>query len=173
MGIAADSRGDMWIANSGLISLPCPTANFSLENRGGSLSLLAADGRPRTRRGTTFTGGGLTIPWGIAVDGDDNVWVSNFGQQRISQFCGVARRNCRPGARVGDAISPGGTGYFFDGLTRSTAVEIDPSGNVWATNNWKLLPVQTNPGGYQVVAYVGAAAPLRTPLIGPPVPLMR
>lgn len=173
MGIAADSRGNMWIANSGLINLPCPQVNLDLRGIGGSLSLVAADGRPVTREGSAFTGGGLTVPWGIAVDGDDNVWVSNFFTKRISQFCGVAERNCRPGTRTGDPISPNRTGYFFDGLVRSTAVQIDPSGNVWATNNWKEIPVQTNPGGYEVVVYVGAAAPLRTPLIGPPVPLMR
>ncbi|HEX5145838.1 MAG TPA: hypothetical protein VFV85_02355, partial [Conexibacter sp.] len=173
MGIAADSRGDMWIANSGFVSLPCPDANFDLRDRGGSLSLVTAGGRPLTHAGTAFTGGGLTAPWGIAVDGDDNVWVSNFSHQRISQFCGVRRRGCRPGGRAGDPISPDGSGYAFDGLTRSTSVEIDPSGNVWATNNWKQAPVQTNPGGLQMVAFVGAAAPLRTPLIGPPVPLMR
>lgn len=173
MGIAADSRGNMWIANSGFVSLPCPRASIDLRGLGGSLSLVAAGGRPVTRGGTAFTGGGLTVPWGIAVDGDDNVWVSNFFGRRISQFCGVARRDCRPGSSVGDPISPKRSGYSFDGLVRSTAVQIDPSGNVWATNNWKQVPVQTNPGGLQVVVYVGAAAPIRTPLIGPPVPLVR
>ncbi|NLT06909.1 MAG: hypothetical protein GXY03_11455 [Solirubrobacterales bacterium] len=173
MGIAADSRGNMWIANSGLINLPCPKATFDFESVGGSLSLLGADGTAVTRgEDGAFTGGGLTVPWGIAVDGNDNVWVSNFFGRRISQFCGVTARGCRPGGETGDAISPRGTGYRFDGLTRSTAVQIDPAGNVWATNNWKLVPIQANPGGYEIVAFVGAAAPLRTPLIGPPVPLM-
>lgn len=172
MGIAADSRGNMWIANSGLLDLPCPKATFDPKGIGGSLSLLGADGVPVTHGRKVFEGGGLTVPWGIAVDGNDNVWVSNFFGRRISQFCGMARRGCRPGGRVGDPISPRGRGYFFDGLTRSTAVQIDPAGNVWATNNWKQVPIQTNPGGYEIVAYVGAAAPLRTPLIGPPVPLI-
>lgn len=172
MGIAADSRGNMWIANSGLMNLPCPTVTVDLSNVGGSLSLLGADGQPVTSGENVFKGGGLTIAWGIAVDGDDNVWVSNFAGRRISQFCGLRKRNCRPGAKVGDPIS-GDRGYFFAGLTRSTAVEIDPSGNVWATNNWKQIPIQTNPGGLEIVAYVGAAAPIKTPLIGPPVPLMR
>lgn len=172
MGIASDSRGNMWIANSGLISLPCPTLYPDTSSIGGSLSLLGADGKPATTGSAVFKGGGLTIPWGIAVDGDDNVWVSNFAGRRISQFCGLRKRNCRPGAKVGDPIS-GPRGYFFAGLTRSTAVEIDPAGNVWATNNWKQIPIQTNPGGLEIVAYVGAAAPLKTPLIGPPVPLQR
>jgi hypothetical protein len=174
MGIAADSRGNMWIANSGLIDLPCPgPIDIDLSGRGGSLSMMGKGGHPVTSAGDVLTGGGLTIPWGIAVDGDDNVWVSNFGKQRVSEFCGVRVKGCRPGSEAGDAISPDGSGYFFDGFVRLTSVEIDPSGNVWVTNNWKLLPVQTNPGGYEMVVMVGAAAPLKTPLIGPPDPLLR
>ena len=26
-----------------------------------------------------FTGGGILGPWGTSIDGDDNVWVANFG----------------------------------------------------------------------------------------------
>ena len=173
MGIAADSAGNMWIANSAAVNLPCPDASISAPGT-PSVSLVAEGGRAVTQGKHGFTGGGLKIPWGIAVDGDDNVWVADFGGQRISEFCGVPARHCRPGTTTGDPISPDGTGYHFNGLVRVTAVQIDPSGNVWATNNWKRAPdIKTNPGGYQVVIYPGAAAPLRTPLIGPPVPLMR
>jgi hypothetical protein len=67
---------------------------------------------------------------------------------------------------TGQPIAP--TGYHFDGLTRNTAATIDPSGNVWVTNNWLLDPVQTNPGGDGMVVFIGLAAPVRAPLIGPP-----
>jgi hypothetical protein len=87
----------------------------------------------------------------------------------VSAFCGVPA-NCPKGKRTGDPISPRG-GYAFRGLQRNTAVEVDPSGNLWITNNWKRIPVQFNPGGYHVVIMVGAAAPVRTPLIGQPEPL--
>lgn len=166
MGIAVDSRGNMWVANSGLIDLPCPDAAPSLSTRGGSLTLIGPDGEPESP--TAFTGGGLTIPWGITVDGDDHVWVANFGKQRVSEFCGLRPRTCPPGAETGDPISPNGTGYGFDGLVRNTGLAVDPSGNVWVANNWLTIPVQSNPGGHQVVAFVGIAAPLETPVIGPP-----
>jgi len=172
MGIAADSAGNMWISNSARMTLPCP--DVSPRPRGTpSVSLVAAGGRPVTTGAAGFTGGGLTIPWGIAVDGNDNVWVANFAGQRISQFCGVPARGCRPGSTTGDPISPDGTGYFFDGLVRLTGLQVDPSGNLWVANNWKRVPdAAANPGGYQVVVYPGAAGPVRTPLIGPPVPLL-
>jgi sugar lactone lactonase YvrE len=166
MGIAVDSRGNMWVSNSGLLDVPCPSATQSFSTRGGSLTLIGSDGVPRSD--TAFTGGGLTIPWGIAVDGDDNVWVANFGQKRLSHFCGLRPETCPPGSETGDAISPDGAGYGFDGLVRNTGVAVDPSGNVWLANNWKTGPIQTNPGGYQIVAFIGLAAPIETPLIGPP-----
>jgi len=128
--------------------------------------------------GSPFTGGGITLPWGIAVDGDDTVWVFNFSNvpplnksgvpTAVSRFCGVDATKCPPGMKVGDPISPS-TGYQSDSLERITGGQIDPSGNVWLTNNWKIdgNPA-VNPGGNAVVIAIGAAAPLKTPLIGPP-----
>lgn len=79
--------------------------------------------------------------------------------------------NCPPGTGTGQPISPP-MGYGFNGLTRNTGIQIDPSGNVWIANNWKNFPLpDKNPGGYQMVVYIGLAGPLRTPLIGPPTPL--
>lgn len=160
MGIEADSRGNLWVSNSGFIDLPCPDVQHP-DSHGGSLALLHPDGTPW--QADPFTGGGLTAPWGNAIDGDDNVWVANFAGKRVSQFCGVPATGCRPGTTTGDPISPDVTGYGFDGLTRSTGLAIDTAGNVWVTNNWKEVPVQTNPGGYQLVAFVGLAAPVQPP----------
>jgi sugar lactone lactonase YvrE len=168
LGIAADSRGDMWVANSGVVNIPCPSGASSSAGT-GSVRLIGSNGVAVSQ---PFTGGGLTIPWGIAVDGADNVWVANFGQQRVTELCGVKTANCPPGFHTGQAISPNGNGYGFDGLTRNTGIQIDPSGNVWIANNWKNVPIpDANPGGYEMVVFLGAARPLRTPLIGPPRPL--
>ena len=88
---------------------------------------------------------------------------------RVSHFCGADTSKCPPTKReVGKAISPDDTGYTSDALDRNTAVAIDPSGNVWLADNWKKAPVLNNPGGNAIVVLVGAAAPVKTPLIGPP-----
>jgi len=47
-------------------------------------------------------------------------------------------------------------------------VQVDPSGNVWLTNNWIKVPVQTDPFGDGLVVYLGMAAPVKAPLIGTP-----
>jgi hypothetical protein len=171
MGIAGDSNGYMWVSNSKWVVAPCPgSSKKAVEERvgkgGGDVTLLKPSGEPVSDN--PITGAGLDNPWGIAVDAADQVWVANFGGQRLSELCGSTPRNCPPGKRVpGGAISPK-SGYGFDGLVRNTGVAIDPSGNVWLANNWKNVPIQTNPGGYQIVAYLGLAAPTRSPQIGPP-----
>ena len=69
-----------------------------------SITLLSASGQVLSP--TAFTGGGLTIPWGIAVDGNDNVWVANFAGKRLSQFCGLNPAKCPPGSNPGQTRSP-------------------------------------------------------------------
>lgn len=155
MGIAADSAGNVWVANSGGITLPCP--DRTAEGRGTpSVTMISPDGTVST----PFTGGGVTLPWGIATDGDGKVWVADFSGQRIAAFCGADAAACPRDLATGDAISPADAGYGFDGLTRSTGIAVDPSGNVWVTNNWITVSEQTNPGGHQIVAFVGAAVPV-------------
>ncbi len=165
MGVAVDSLDNVWISNSGVVQMALVCGGSGPFTPGGSASVtqIRRNGQPLR----SFTGGGQTVPWGIAVDGDDNVWVANFGGQRLTELCGSRPSKCPPGHNTGDPISPD-TGYSSDALTRNTAVAIDPSGNVWVANNWLNVPVQTNPGGHELVVFVGLAAPVKTPSIGPP-----
>ncbi|HEX6496223.1 MAG TPA: NHL repeat-containing protein [Acidobacteriaceae bacterium] len=170
LGVGVDSLGNVWVANSGILPVPCSTDPAALIARLGlpqrpSITEISPSGDTFTL--SNFTGGGLTLPWAVGIDGNDNVWISNFGRKRVSEFCGARPENCPAGLKTGDPISPAG-GYSSDGLTRNTGLVIDPSGNVWLANNWLELPVQTNPGGREMVVFVGLAAPVKTPMAGPP-----
>ena len=171
MGVVADGNGYVWVSNSRWVVAPCPGVRPAKEvaedqpQGGGDVTLIDPSGEPAAQ---PITAGGLRNPWGITVDGDDHVWVANFGGRRLTELCGSDTSTCPPGKRqIGGAISPAG-GYGFDGLVRNTGVIVDPSGNVWLANNWKDVPIQTNPGGYQIVAYLGLASPVKSPAIGPP-----
>jgi hypothetical protein len=74
----------------------------------------------------------------VVVDGNDNVWISNFVSPNspITQLCGVRTENCPPGFKTGDQISPPG-GYVGGGLQMQTDIAISPSGDVWVMNNWQ------------------------------------
>ena len=185
MGIATDSFGNVWVADSGVLDPPCEgtsAADMITEDIGhdGAMNTRAAvtlirhrgaNREVRTFGKETGTRDGLRLPWSIAVDGNDNVFVANFAGQTLMQLCGVRTAHCPPGVRTGDPISPD-SGYTFDGLVRNTGVQIDPSGNVWLANNWILEAFeddhQNNPGGHEFVVFIGLAAPIQTPLIGPP-----
>ena len=182
IGNAVDSKGNVWIANSDWLDSPCPTRNVLGTAKNPSVTMIRASDRT-PQAGSPFTGGGITLPWGVTVDGDDTVWVLNFGVtppgpnndpsqvNGVSRLCGADTSRCPPGLATGDAISPT-TSYRSNALQRMTAGAVDPSGNLWVTNNWKLDadPFQ-NPGANAVVILVGAAAPVKTPIIGPPVAL--
>lgn len=169
LGAASDSLGNVWVSNSGVVNMPC-VADGTLQlpptqvepQLKGSIVQVGANGSL-----TRFQGGGLTIPWGIAVDGDDNVWVANFSGDRLSHFCGARTSTCPTGV-AGSALSPANDGYSFDGLQRNTGVQVDPSGNVWLANNWDKFPKLTDPFGDGLVVFLGMAAPVKSPLVGTP-----
>ncbi len=183
LGVAVDSLGNVWVANSGVIPLPCPGGGEDgycdgtlVVGDGTIIGDLEADGFATIARITpdgvvddAFGGGGLSIPWGIAVDGDDHIWVADFNGRRISKICGANPATWPCGMTTGDPISPDATGYGSDATERLVCVAIDPSGNIWVPNNWIIdaPQYQTNPGGRAVVQYVGLAAPVATPMNGP------
>lgn len=99
-----------------------------------------------------YTGGGLKGPNGIAVDGAGNVWVTNFHGASITELQGAN------GGQPGAALSPTG-GFGQDAsLSAPFGVAIDESGNAWVSNQ----------GAGTVTEFVGVAAPVKTPLLGPP-----
>jgi hypothetical protein len=144
-GLSVDSHGNAWVASQG------DSMVYAI--------------RPDATEIGHFNGGGMNGPWDTAVDGEDNVWVANFGPLesgppftgRLTKLLGV---NPPPGKNVGDPISPP-TGYTvpsagsevllhngdplygpgaqpsFIPMMRQTSVVIDQAGNIWSINNWK------------------------------------
>jgi len=120
MGVASDSQGNIWVANSDFNSdfmdVPCPPDIPDLAAATApSIALFLRDPDRKPHVDSPFTGGGLNIPWGVAVDGNDTIWVANFGfpfdlpypentaawdaPNRVSHFCGVDPSQCPPTKR--------------------------------------------------------------------------
>ena len=74
IGIAIDSAGSIWVANSG----------------NNSISEMTGNGLPISPP-TGFTAGALNGPAGIAVDGSGNIWLSNNNGNSVTEFLGLAR----------------------------------------------------------------------------------
>jgi streptogramin lyase len=194
-GMAIDSQGNAWITNTlgtgldlsmklKLIELKLTgqmsqlhrvlydylNANPSL----GSISMLRPDGTPAP--GSPFHAGGTWGSWGVVIDGNDQVWSSNFAGASITHLCGVRTETCPPGMKTGDPISPPG-GYVGGGMQFLTDIAIDPAGNVWVADNWQrpqscFAPYaneaySTLCGGNGLTVFYGMAKPVRAPQIGP------
>lgn len=93
-GIVIDQKGHIWIASGG----------------DDTVYAYESDGTPIG----AFNRGGVAGPWGICVDGADNVWVGNFGPLRrgsiftgrLTQLAG-ANDDTRPeGLETGDPMTP-------------------------------------------------------------------
>ena len=204
--VAIDSLGNAWIANTlghpstrEMLALAKDKLESKVKNRaksstspaeraaetwiglyellvkypGGDVAMVRPDGSVLP----PFDGEKSIIgPWGIAIDGNDNVWVANAFGRSVTHLCGARLEDCPPGAQTGDPISP--PGGYIGGLQIITDVAIDPAGNVWVANNWdcpdegfKKVPepaLSTRFGGNAAVVFFGLAKPVKTPLIGPP-----
>jgi len=201
-GLGIDGQGHVWVTNrfgsSAYGALKMAEVALTMETGGnadervtrlmfkqrggrdgGSVTLLRPDGSEYP--GSPFTGGGLPGPWAATIDGNDNVWISNFAAANspIVQLCGVRTETCPPGFRTGDQISPPG-GYVGGGLQMQTDLAIGPAGDVWVMNNWQDIDscfgvpeeaLSTRCGGQGVTIFYGMAKPVRAPQIGPARPL--
>ena len=146
LGLALDSYGNAWVVSY--------------------VDSTVTEIRPDGTVAASFRLPGPFLPWGVAVDGSDRVWVSGFGKPGVWLLCGASTAACPPGSSAGDLLSPR-LGFRSQALQHLTSVQIDQSGNVWLSNNWSKIDPPT--GGTGVVELVGMATPVCTPLIGLPV----
>jgi len=98
-GMSLDSQGNAWVAS------------------GGDSKIYGV--RPNGTVIGGFDGGGVDGPWSVTVDGEDNLWVANFGplsagsnftSGRISKVYGSNSATRPPGLKTGHPISPS-TGF--------------------------------------------------------------
>ena len=127
-----------------------PSGNvWSANYYGNSVGLIA--GGTTVTSGSGFTGGGIDHPQGIAADGAGTVWVANYRGTGLSELAGASTAS--PGA----ALSPA-SGWAPDaGLLEPFSLAIDAGGNIWISN------FATN----TITEFIGVAAPVKTPLLGP------
>ena len=96
---------------------------------------------------------GMNTPEGVAVDGNNYIWVANSGNASVSEF---------PGSNAN--FAGGNAGFSLHGsadggtMVQPFGIGIDNSGNVWVSN-------QTIAGGSYVLSeLIGAGAPTITPI---------
>jgi streptogramin lyase len=118
---------------------------------GNSISEISGAGTVLSRGG--FTSASLDDPDYIAIDGAGTVWISNYRGPSLTELAGSTA------SVPGTVLSPAGGLGADAGLLEAYSLAIDASGNLWVSNK----------GSNTLTQFIGLAAPVRTPLIGPPV----
>ena len=122
---------------------------------------------------TAYGDGELYAPWGVSVDGNDDVWVANFMGKGVSFLAGVPKSSRTETYQTGEVIHKITSGS----IQLLTDVVVDQAGNLWCANNWNMpqTVMEADPerrystwgGGTGLVVIYGIASPAQTPLIGP------
>jgi hypothetical protein len=187
--LALDSKENVWVASNASLDFPLPkipdgasimeqfrlmgAAMLRYPKSTGVIHMIRPDGGQLQASG--YTGGGaIDMPWGLNIDGNDDVWIGNFGPRNngVVFMAGADAKGHPAGTRPGDVIH-----VFRSGsIQMLTDVNIDPAGNVWAANNWNnpLAAVEPDPpsristrgGGSGLTVIYGVAAPVKPPRMG-------
>jgi hypothetical protein len=192
--LALDSKENVWVASNCSLDFPLPKVpegtsimeQFRLmgaamlrdEKPTGVIHMFRPDGTQLEPKG--FTGGGeVDVPWGLNLDGNDDVWIGNISPRNngVVLMAGAHPKGHPAGTKAGDVIH-----VFKSGsIQLLTDVNIDPAGNVWAANNWNdpRAAVEPNPpsristwgGGSGLTVIYGVASPVQPPRMGKVRPL--
>jgi hypothetical protein len=187
--LALDSKENVWVASNVSLDFPMPKvpegtsimeqfrlmggAMLKADKPTGVIHMIRPDGTQLEPKG--FTGGGaVDVPWGLNIDGNDDVWIGNISprNQGVVFMAGADPKGHPAGTKAGDVIH-----VFKSGsIQMLTDVNIDPAGNVWAANNWNdpRAAVEPNPpsristwgGGSGLTVIYGVAAPVQPPRMG-------
>jgi hypothetical protein len=192
--LALDSKSNVWVVSflspdfPGLKPLP-PHATIMEEFKAfrallvplqsgqvkatGFVSMIRPDGTQQPSAGSGYTGdGAISIPWGVNLDGNDDVWATNGWTLGVVYMAGDNTKGHPVGTKTGDVLHVFHSGDFESVID----VSIDAAGNAWSTNNWNDLPVATgmndNParstwgGGTGINVIYGVAEPVQPPRMG-------
>jgi hypothetical protein len=190
--LALDSKSNVWVVSflspdfPGLKPLP-PHATIMQEFQAfshilvplqsgqvkstGFVSMIRPDGTQPSASG--YSGGGaVNLPWGVNVDGNDDVWTTNGWSRGIVYMAGDNPKGHPAGTKTGDLLH-----MFISGAFENfTDVSIDAAGNAWCANNWNDVPVATDMtqdparstwgGGTGINVIYGVAEPVQPPRMG-------
>lgn len=150
--VLADGSGfTSFVVGQGPAAIAVDSADnvWSANFYSNSVGLVSSAGKVLS--GSGFSGGGLNAPRGIAIDSAGNAWVLSEHGSSLAEFAGASS------TKAGAVLSPAG-GLGTDAkLLEPYALAIDAAGNIWVSNY----------GSNTLTEFIGAAAPVKTPLLGP------
>ncbi len=135
-GIAVDSKGDVFVADAAADRM------LEVDSRGRQLRTWGSKGRGQGQFDFRITASAVDVG-GVAVDGADNIYVSEAGTNRVQKFDSQGRRLLEWGPSgtidkggfsqlIGLATDRAGNVYTDDGMSHFTVQRFDSSGHYLA-----------------------------------------
>ena len=142
-GMAADSQGNLYIADSG-------NERVRIVRASGTIATYAGSGQPSSGGfsgdGGPATSARLNYPVGVAVDGQGNVYIADRDNQRV--------RKVSPGGTITTIAGTGVRGFSGDGgraisaqLHSPLGVAVDGQGNIYIADSGNNRVRKVSPGG--------------------------
>ena len=178
-GIAIDRNNGVWLGDQntnsgtgfdGLTYLVAPSATTGIVPNSYTL----VNGAQPTSSSSGIPGTTLVKAGGMLVDGNNNLWVADTSKGYLVEATFTSGATApiallTPGAGSAYSGQAYGIGFAHSSIS-SIGLAIDPSGNVWLTNNTattastytNALGTTANTGN-SVTMIVGAAGPVITP----------
>ena len=179
-GIALDSAGNLYIADSGnnlVLEVSAATGNISTVAGDGTECQTILDAAPcYAGDGGPATSAALFHPTSVAVDSSGNVYIADSGNNRVRMVDATS-------GTITTFAGIGSAGYSGDGglaasasLNNPSGVELDGTGNLYIadTANRRIREVDASTGAINTVAGNGTlgfsgdgGSPLNASLFGP------
>jgi sugar lactone lactonase YvrE len=150
-GVNVDSRGNVYIADS--INHRIRKVSAAT----GIITTIAGTGTPGySGDGGPATSAQLYFPFGVALDGSGNVYISDFGNSRIRKVSAVT-------GLIATIAGTGAPGYSGDGGAATAAqlytygIAVDDIGNVYAADagNQRVRMISSTTGVITTIAGTG------------------
>jgi len=139
-GVAFDSAGNLWVADSGnnrVLRFPAATLNNlnpPADTAIGQKNLSSNN----PNNGAVVSGSGFNSPWGIAFDSQDNLYVSDYNNTRVLKFAAPLGPNTTSAASLvfgePDFATSGVSGAASSStLNGPTGIAVDQSGRLYVS----------------------------------------
>jgi sugar lactone lactonase YvrE len=159
--IAFDSRGNVWVSdwfNNRVVEFPAPITT-------GEAATVVV-GQPNLNTAGASYSDSLAQAAGIWMDGHGNLWVSDYGHNRVLEYAGSVSAivtNQTPVVVLGQGnLTTTGANTSRTGLDHPTDVVGDPKGNIWVTDDYNNRVLEYAPAVYSL-NFTATGLPSGTP----------